>query len=260
MEKTPTEWNPLLYLKFSSERAQPSLDLVSRIDLEYPHRILDVGCGPGNSTQILAARWPGARITGIDSSKAMIAQAQSVYPHGDWRVADAGTFHSREMFDIIFANAVIHWIPDHEALLKHLLGLTNQNGCLAVQMPLTSEMKIAELIESAFKSAGGNRGFDINRHIHTHSVEFYMNVLGALPGRFDAWTTTYFHRMDSAGEIYSMMSSTRMRPYLDQLRNERQQEEFKRMLTDAIDSTYTRLDNGKIIFPFKRFFLLVHKD
>ncbi len=260
MPNTPSDWNPDLYLKFRSERTQPVLDLVNRIDIKNPRSIIDIGSGPGTSTEILAARWPEARITGIDSSEAMIREARAKYPGIEWRLADAASYHTSERFDIVFANAVIHWIPNHKELLPHLFGMTTEHGALAVQMPLTAEMKMAELIENAFRTVVRESDFDINSVIHYHPVPFYLNALGSLSNRFNAWTTTYYHLMDSARAVYDMMRSTRMRPYLDRLKSEEQRSAFEAALLDAIEATYDKLSSGKIVFPFKRLFLLLYRN
>ncbi len=260
MSNSLTDWNPGLYLKYRNERIQPAVDLVNRITLANPARIIDIGCGPGNSTEILAARWPMAKILGIDNSEAMIRRARDKYPAIDWRVADASAFNPVEGFDIVFANAVIHWIPNHEKLLSHLFSMTTRNGFLAVQMPMTSEMKIAELIESAFRSASPDRRFDIAKFIHYNPAAFYLKAVSSLTGNFHVWTTTYFHIMDSARDIYEMMGSTRMRPYLDQLQSDQEKTQFEKLLTELIEAAFDRLGGGKIVFPFKRLFLLLQRD
>ena len=112
------DWNPELYLKFDKERTQPSIDLVKRINFDKPERILDIGCGPGNSTQILVLRWPDSEIIGIDNSPAMIEKARKDYPKQEWRILDAGTDEITGIFDIVFSNATIQWIPDHIKLLN----------------------------------------------------------------------------------------------------------------------------------------------
>ncbi len=260
MENRLTDWNPDLYLKFRSERTQPALDLVSRINCASPNRIIDIGCGPGTSAEILAARWPKARILGIDNSEAMIKRARDKFPGIDWRVADASTFNPSATFDVVFANAVIHWIPNHRELLSHLFSMTSKNGCLAIQMPMTSEMKIAELIDNAFRAVSPDRRFDISDFIHYNPVIFYLKSASSLTDNFHVWTTTYFHIIDSASGVYEMMGSTRMRPYLDQLQSDQEKTEFEKILTESIDRAYDKIAGGKIVFPFKRLFLLVHRD
>ena len=115
------EWDSELYLRYERERTQPSLDLVSRISLESPEEIIDLGCGPGNSTRVLRERWPKAHIIGIDSSQAMIEKARQSSTEIEWRVADVETWSARDHFDIMFANASLHWITGHEALLPRLI-------------------------------------------------------------------------------------------------------------------------------------------
>ncbi len=260
MKEDFTDWNPDLYLKFRSERMQPILDLVSRINLASPRSIIDIGCGPGTSTEILAARWPKAGILGIDNSEAMVKRARDNFPEIDWRVADASTFSPEDKFDIVFANAVIHWIPNHRKLLSHLFSMTSKNGYLAIQMPMTSEMKIAELIDDAFRTVSPDRSFDISDFIHYNPAAFYLKAASSLTDHFHVWTTTYFHIMDSARGVYEMMGSTRMRPYLDQLQSDREKTEFEKILSESIDRAYDKIADGKIVFPFKRLFLLVHRD
>ena len=117
------DWNPELYLKYNKERIQPSIDLVSRINFDNPRNIIDIGCGPGNSTHVLTERWPDAKITGIDNSPAMIEKAQNDYPSQTWKVMDAGNLVFDEKYDIVFSNATIQWIPDHKKLLADFKSL-----------------------------------------------------------------------------------------------------------------------------------------
>jgi trans-aconitate 2-methyltransferase len=104
------DWNPDLYMQFTSERTQPSIDLISKIKPVKPKSIFDIGCGPGNSTQVLVNRWPKARISGLDSSSSMIKKAEQDYPNQEWIVADALTYNPKIKYDIVFSNAVIQWI------------------------------------------------------------------------------------------------------------------------------------------------------
>src|SRR5579871_2036123 len=128
-------WDAGVYLKFGNERTQPSIDLVNRINLLQPRRIIDLGCGPGNSTQILRERWPASTVNGLDSSPEMIVKAKEIYPDGCWEVADAGTWSAAEPFDLVFSNAMLHWLPDHSQLCRHLLNQVAPGGALAVQLP-----------------------------------------------------------------------------------------------------------------------------
>jgi trans-aconitate 2-methyltransferase len=104
------QWDAAQYLKFATERTQPAIDLIQRIELT-PRRIVDLGCGPGNSTEALRRRWPDAHIVGIDRSPEMIAAAKAAYPEGTWEIGDAGSWSAGELFDLVYANAMLHWLP-----------------------------------------------------------------------------------------------------------------------------------------------------
>ena len=133
------QWDSVAYLRFKAERTQPSIDLVKRIDLEQPRKLLDVGCGPGNSTQVLADAFPNAlRIIGIDSSPEMIEAAKDDHPDMEFRICDALNLPSlgEDGFDVVFSNACIQWVPDHPRLIRDMLALLRPGGMLAVQVPM----------------------------------------------------------------------------------------------------------------------------
>ena len=155
------KWNPDLYLKFADERTQPSYDLISRINIANPANIVDIGCGPGNSTKALRERWPQAHILGLDSSKEMIAKARVSYPQGDWVLADAANWKTDVKYDIVFSNATLQWIPNHERLLKTLFDCINTAGVLAVQVPANNSSPLHQALVISVKkiSLEGNDGW-----------------------------------------------------------------------------------------------------
>src|SRR5579872_3344871 len=113
-------WDADLYLRFAGERGRPAVDLISRIHLQNPARILDVGCGPGNSIEMLHARWPEAAMTGVDTSSEMLEKARAAYPQWTWIAADAAQWTSERPYDLVFSNAALHWVPRHDEALPHL--------------------------------------------------------------------------------------------------------------------------------------------
>ena len=135
-----SNWNPSLYLHFAAERSRPAVELLARVSLENIEYIADLGCGPGNSTALLHQRWPAARITGIDSSPAMIAEARSALPDCLFVEADIRNWQPEQALDLIFANASLQWLPDHYELFPHLVSLLSPLGVLAVQMPVRREV------------------------------------------------------------------------------------------------------------------------
>ena len=143
------QWDSAAYLRFKAERTQPSIDLVKRIDLEQPRKLLDVGCGPGNSTQVLADAFPNAlRIIGIDSSPEMIEAAKDDHPDMEFRICDALNLPSlgEDGFDVVFSNACIQWVPDHPRLIRDMLALLRPGGMLAVQVPMNYQEPIHRII------------------------------------------------------------------------------------------------------------------
>src|SRR5262249_31299838 len=133
-----TMWNREQYLKFMTERSKPFFDLLAKIPQRNYRHIVDLGCGPGNLTGVLAERWPTARVTGVDNSAEMLADIQTVAMPGrlEFVHGDIGTWRPEQSVDLVFSNAVFQWLPDHEGLLRRLAGMLSENGVLAVQMPI----------------------------------------------------------------------------------------------------------------------------
>ena len=254
------DWNPELYLKFGKERTQPSIDLVSRIDKEDPDSILDVGCGPGNSTQVLAARWPAAQITGIDNSPAMIEKAKNDYPAQEWLLSDAGTDALPGKFDIIFSNATIQWIPDHADLLRKFSQALTEDGLIALQIPLFWDMPIGKAIAAV---AGENRWAERTKGatdlfiIHDHI--WYYDRLSQMFGSVEMWETSYMHVMDAHQAIMDMIRSTGLKPYLERLESENDRQDFESLVLETVKEDYPLQRNSKVLFPFERLFFIAKK-
>ena len=144
------QWDAELYLKFANERTQRSIDQIQSINLSAPRRIVDLGCGPGNSTEALRRRWPDAAITGLDSSPQMIEAAKQAYPDGIWELGDAASWKAREPADLVFSNAMFQWLPDHANLCRHLFDQLAPGGALAVQMPAHHDSPVhREILEAS---------------------------------------------------------------------------------------------------------------
>src|SRR5438477_6759424 len=114
-------WDAGQYLRFADERTRPALDLLARIDDAAPRRIIDLGCGPGNSTGLLRERWPEAAITGLDSSADMLEAARHDYPGIDFLAGDIAAWSSSEAYDLVFSNAALQWVGDQDSLVTRLL-------------------------------------------------------------------------------------------------------------------------------------------
>lgn len=257
---TRNDWNPGLYLQFANERTQPSIDLVGRIRLDSPTKIIDLGCGPGNSTQVLVQRWPGSQVTGADYSPAMIEQARTDYPNQKWIIADAGNLRLAETYDLVYSSATIQWIPNHEKLIPDLLSLAAENGALAVQVPLYHTMPISQAIEDVAarrswkeKTAGCNDLFTF------HSAGYYYDLLAGMTKSLDLWATSYVHVMESHRHILEMIKATGLKPYLERLGSEEEKTSFEDEVLAEIRRVYPEQKNGKVLFPFERLFFVAYK-
>jgi trans-aconitate 2-methyltransferase len=254
------DWNPDLYLKFDKERIQPSIDLVSRIDIEKPSKIIDIGCGPGNSTQILVQRWPGSTIIGVDNSPAMIEKAKKDYPMQEWRILDAGTDEINEKFDLVFSNATIQWIPNHALLLKKFHKMLTENGSIATQIPQFWDMPIGEAIAIV---GANSRWVSVTKGVTDlftiHDRYFYYDQLSELFANIDIWQSDYIHIMDSHLAILEMVRSTGLRPFIDRLKTDIDKKDFEELVLKEIVKDYPLQKNGKVLFPFKRLFFIAKK-
>lgn len=254
------DWNPELYLQYKNERIQPCIDLVNRIDYPNPKNIIDFGCGPGNSTQILVNRWPEAHIIGLDNSPAMIEKARKDFPGQEWILADARTYVSDLKFDIIFSNAAIQWMPDTKALLNKFYELLSYDGIIAVEVPLFFEMPLGILIE---KTAKDNRWKDKTGNVFDqfsiYNYSFYYDELSSLFNQIEMWETDYMNILNSHEDIMNMMRGTGLMPYLNKLHDDKSREEFEKEVYNGITQAYPKQRGGKVILPFKRLFFIARK-
>ena len=135
MTAAKVSWNPEQYLKFGDHRLRPAMDLLGRIDLESPELVYDLGCGTGNTTKLLADRWPDSRIVGIDSSAEMLEKARKSYANLEFIEADLESWNPQQEADLFYSNAALHWLGNHESLFPRLLKLLPKGAWFAAQMP-----------------------------------------------------------------------------------------------------------------------------
>jgi len=251
MGSMPT-WHPAQYLKFGEERTRPCRDLAARIELAEGGTIIDLGCGPGNSTEVLAARWPSAELTGLDSSPEMIAKARAAHPDWRWMAGDIAAWAATagEVYDLAFSNAALQWVPDHARVFPQLLGRARM---LAVQVPGNYD----GLAHTTMREVAKRFPLDGRvREWFTHQPGFYYDVLAPHAASLDIWRTEYIHVMDSAEAIVEWYKGTGMRPFLDALESEAERERFTREYLEAIREAYRPQADGKILFPFQRLFVV----
>ncbi len=249
-----SDWNSEQYLKFKNQRTQPALDLVNRIKLYRPNNILDIGCGPGNSSKVLRDAFPNARILGIDSSENMIKKAKETYLDIDFKVMDiSDDSHNLNNFDIIFSNACLQWVDNHRKLIPMLFSKLNKNGVLAVQIPMNSQETLFKIVDKTIREDRWNFSSISFEPNTTLSGSEYFDILSSLTDKFDIWETVYYHNMPSIEAMIEWIKGSRLNPYLNALNNTDAQKLIQ-IITERASDAYIKQENGEIIFKFKRFF------
>ena len=254
------QWDAELYLKFANERTQPSLDLINRIILENPKRIIDLGCGPGNSTQALRRRWPNASVVGLDNSPQMIETAKQTYPEGIWEVGDAESWTVRELVDLVFSNAMLQWLPDHARLCRHMFDQVADGGALAVQLPYHYDSPLhREIIEVSKDPAWNGRMQSARTALTREPASLYYDTLQSVASRVDLWETTYHHVVAGPEAVVEWFRGTGLRPFLEALLSDDERHHFEAMLLERYAISYPRRPNGKVLFPFRRIFFVAYR-
>lgn len=249
-----TTWDDRQYLKFLDERTRAAQELLARVPLGDAGSIVDLGCGPGNSTALLRARFPGAEIVGVDSSPEMLERARREHPSIEWVLGDARRYRPQEPVDLVFANALLQWLPDHGSLLPALLDCVRPGGALAVQMPCNFEEPSHRLMREV-PGPWAKRIEHVRATNPVASPAFYYDVLVAGATLVDIWHTTYQHVMPDAAAIVEWVKGTGLRPFLEAL-TEAEQTVYLAAYERAIDDAYPPQVDGKRLFSFPRLFFI----
>jgi trans-aconitate 2-methyltransferase len=256
----PPQWDADLYLKFSGERTRPSVDLAARIAVADPGRIIDLGCGPGNSTAVLRQRWPKARIRGLDSSSEMIAAASKSYPNQEWLIGDIAAWNAESLCDVVFSNAALQWVPSHEIVIPRLFAQVAPGGALAVQMPSHFNSPLhQEILETAQESSWSHLMDPALNAMTKKPPSFYYNLIGPLAASLDIWETLYYHVLDDARAIIEWFRGTGLRPFLAVLESEDQRKRFEELLLERYRRVFAPQNDGRILFPFRRLFIVAYR-
>jgi len=253
-------WNATTYLQFKNERTRPAVDLANRIPLDDPKTVLDIGCGPGNSTAVLRERFPNAKIIGIDNAPDMIAKAKEAYPDITVFCIDVDKYIATTdvQFDVVFSNACMQWLPDHKTLLPKWMGLVKAGGVLAVQMPNNYAEPIHQIIEELTTSDAWRPHFHVIREKTVLSVAEYYDCLSEIASHVDLWETAYYHTLSSHQDLLEWYRGTGLRPYLDQL-NDDAKAAFENDFLAAVKEAYPIQADGTILFRFPRLFFVATK-
>lgn len=254
-------WDAKQYLRFEEQRTRPCRDLADRIAVAQPNTIIDLGCGPGNSTAVLAARWPAGTICGIDSSPEMITAARATCPTREYRVGEIGAWAAGagESYDVVFSNAALQWVGDHALVLPQLMKHVSGGGAFAFQVPGNYDAPAHQMMRSLAQSDAWRKRFaDGVREWHVHDLPAYYDMLSPCAASLDLWATEYIHVMDDAAAIVQWYKGTGLRPFLDALPTAAEKESFETEYTAQIRNAYSPQSDGRVLFPFRRLFVIAY--
>ncbi len=253
-------WNAEQYGRFADHRFKPAADLIAALPDGNPRKIVDLGCGPGAVTMMLAERWPGADVVGIDGSDDMLATARQNDTAGRviWRQGDIGDWHPTGE-DLVFSNAALHWLGDHDVHLKSWLAAMRTGAVLAVQMPNNfREPSHAIMRDVAGDPRWRDRLFAIADRMPVASAAEYRAWLTPACARVDVWETIYEQMLSGEDPVLEWLKGAGMRPYLSAL-HEDEREEFEARCQSALAEAYPASADGTTVFPFKRLFVVAEK-
>jgi trans-aconitate 2-methyltransferase len=257
-------WSAKQYVAFEGERTRPARDLLAAVPSGDVRFAIDIGCGPGNSTELIAARFPQARVAGIDTSSDMIAAARSRLPELRFEVADIRAWayavgEKSDATDLIFANAVLQWVPGHGGLFPALAAKLAPGGWLAVQVPDNLEEPAQTLMREIAddgpwrqKLAGADRS-----RVPIEPADWYYGLLRASCSRVDVWRTTYYHPLAGANAIVEWFKGTGLLPFLAPL-DAAERAEYLNRYTHAIERAYPAAADGTVLLPFPRLFVVAN--
>ncbi|SFP18144.1 trans-aconitate 2-methyltransferase [Geodermatophilus dictyosporus] len=250
-------WDPALYLRHAGERARPFADLLARVGADAPRAVADLGCGEGALTASLAARWPDARVTGVDSSPEMLAAAAAHAVPGrvDFVRGDVRDWRPAGPVDVLVSNAVLHWVPGHAALLSRWADLLAPGGWLAVQVPGNHTAPTHRLLADLCTSPAWAAQLAAAAPPPDAVLEpaGYLDVLAGAGLAPDVWETTYLHVLRGADPVLGWVRSTVLRPVLALL-----DDDGAAALTAeyaaALRAAYPARPDGTTVLPFRRVF------
>lgn len=260
------QWDAGQYLKFEEERTRPARDLLAQVQLEAPARVVDLGCGPGNSTELLVRSFPQADVLGVDSSPGMIAEARRRLPDVRFIKGDIGApvssaqavWRAEGPFDLIYANAVLQWVPDHAGLLRGLVDLLAPGGVLAIQMPDNLDEPSHSLMrEVAGAGQWSARLAGVERMRLGKPAEYY-DLLTPYFSWVDIWHTIYQHPLDNIDSIVEWVKGTGLGPYLEPL-DDSERALYLAEYAEKLATHYPERADGKVLLAFPRLFIVAQR-
>lgn len=252
------DWSPSTYLKFEDERTRPARDLLAQVPLAAPGRVVDMGCGPGNSTELLVERFPDAEVIGLDNSPNMLAEARQRVPGARFDVADANSWVPEAGTELVFANAIYQWVPRHIEALQNVSAALPDGGVLAVQMPDNVGEPSHQLMRKVASEGPWAERLKGAARAPLPPVRTYYDALRPAVRRVEIWHSDYNHVLDGPEAIVEWVKATGLRPFIDPL-PAGEREQFLANYLGLIGEAYPRTVDGKVLLRFPRLFIVAAK-
>lgn len=257
-----TAWNPQDYLRFCDHRTRPAQDLLARVPLATPARIVDLGCGPGTSTRALKARWPQAAVVGLDNDLAMLSAARAADPHGEYAPADAASWRPGPEVDLLFSNAMLHWLDDHATLFPAMMAALRPGAVLAVQVPGNHHAPSHTLLTETARSRQRWQAAlePVLRPDPVADPQDYYRWLAPRSAGLDVWETTYVQALTGEDPVLEWVRSTLLRVVQAVLLTlpdgAAEAAAFEAAYAARLRAAYPRQADGHTLYPFRRIFMV----
>jgi trans-aconitate 2-methyltransferase len=249
-------WDPTQYLRFESQRLRPAVELLQRVRIDHPARVVDLGCGTGNTTTLLTERWPEAHVVGVDNSSAMLAVAEHDHPDGTWVQSSIDQWVPDAPFDVVYSNAALHWLDDHAALLPRLLAHVSAGGTFAMQVPDNfSEPTHQAAIDIAREGPWAEVLSPLIRPWPVLQPTEYARLLEPHCDGLDVWATTYVQVLTGDNPVAQWTKGAALRPYLSAL-DDGAADAFFAAYAARILAAYPPEPDGTTLLPFRRVFVV----
>ena len=253
-----TTWEPQTYLRYADIRFRAGLDLIARIPQAGYSTVYDLGCGTGHLTAILADRFPDARVMGVDSSSEMLEEAHRAFPKISWVKADITSWQPDRAPDLIFSNAALQWVPNHEGLIVALVRMLSSGGVLAAQMPRHFESPSHLELRKVVLESKWRRKLEPLLLAPVPPPETYWKWLSPHAADLDIWETIYLQVLHGENPVVDFMRGTALRPFLTAL-SEKEGAGFVEEFSKRMQAAYPSQSSGETLFPFRRIFLVARR-
>ncbi|MES2401019.1 MAG: trans-aconitate 2-methyltransferase [Pseudomonadota bacterium] len=255
-----SDWNPSLYSRFEDERTRPARELLDRVPLSKAVHVVDLGCGPGNSTELLVKRFTGASVVGTDNSQTMLDSARKRLPGVQFELSDISAWKPVTAPDVIYANASLQWVGQHETLIPRLFASLAPGGVLAIQMPdnrnepTHRSMREVAALEPWLQAIGAAAAL----RTAILPLQAYYDLLAPQAVQIDVWHTIYQHPMASPAAIVEWVSATGLKPFVEPL-NAELRASYLAEYEKRIAAAYLPRVDGQLLLAFPRMFIVAQR-